>query len=78
MGHLPDLYSASCQHRDGATWLEVTSIASPTDTRPVVNEDITGAGTGPAWGYHVYEAGLTLGNLLHDVVTEETAREGHR
>jgi Protein of unknown function (DUF3089) len=74
----PNLYSASCQHGGGATWLQVTNIAGPTDQRPAVNEDVLGAGTGPAWGYHVYEFGLTLGNLLHDVATEEAAWDAYR
>jgi hypothetical protein len=33
------------------------------------------AGTGPAWGYHAYEYGLVLGNLLQDVASEEAAWE---
>ena len=74
----PDLYSASCQYGGGATWLQVTSLAGTSHTRPVVNEDIIGnfgGGTGPAWGYHSYEYALTLGNLLHDVAGEEAAWE---
>jgi hypothetical protein len=74
----PDLYSASCEQGGGATWLQVTSLAGTSQTRPVVNEDIIGnygGGTGPAWGYHSYEYGLTLGNLLHDVAGEEAAWE---
>jgi hypothetical protein len=72
----PDLYSASCQHGGGATWLQVTSLAGTSRTRPVVNEDVIGnygGGTGPAWGYHSYEYGLALGNLLHDLAGEEAA-----
>jgi hypothetical protein len=41
-----------------------------------VNEDVIGnygGGTGPAWGYHSYEYGLALGNLLHDLAGEEAA-----
>jgi hypothetical protein len=77
----PRLYSASCQHGGGATWLQVTSLAGTSRARPVVNENIVGnygGGTGPAWGYHVYEYGLTLGNLLHDMAGEEAAwQSGH-
>jgi hypothetical protein len=71
----PGLYSASCQRGDGATWLQVTSLAGTSRTRPVVNEDKVGnlGGTGPAWGYHGYEYWLTLGNLLQDVAGEEAA-----
>ena len=74
----PGLYSASCQQGGGATWLQVTSLAGTSRTRPVVNDDPTTGqlgGTGPAWGYHGYEYWLTLGNLLQDVAGEEAAWE---
>jgi Protein of unknown function (DUF3089) len=64
----PDLYSASCEQGGGATWLQVTSLAGPTDHRPIVSETL-----GPTWGYHGDEFSLTLGNLLHDVAGEESA-----
>jgi Protein of unknown function (DUF3089) len=78
----PDLYSASCEEGGGATWLQVTSLAGASQTRPVVNDDhlsgLAGADTGPAYGYHGYEYALTLGNLLHDVAGEETAWQSRR
>jgi len=71
----PGLYSATCEQGGGATWLQITSLAGTSHTRPVVNQDIVPGtpDTGPAWGYHGYEYNLTLGNLLHDVVGEEAA-----
>ena len=71
----PGLYSAQCEQGGGATWLQVTSLAGTSHTRPVVNDDTIGAlgGTGPGWGYHAYEYQLTLGNLLQDVAGEEAA-----
>jgi hypothetical protein len=76
----PGLYSASCDQGGGATWLQVTSLAGTSRTRPVVNDDKMGGlgGTGPAWGYHGYEYWLTLGNLLHDVAGEEAAWQSYR
>jgi hypothetical protein len=75
----PSLYSATCEHGDGATWLQVASLAGTSRTRPVVNDNhltgLAGADTGPAYGYHGYEYGLTLGDLLHDVAGEEAAWE---
>jgi hypothetical protein len=73
----PGLYSASCEQGDGATWLQVTSLAGTSRARPVVTDDTVGnlGGTGPAWGYHGYEYALTLGNLLHDAIGEEAAWE---
>jgi hypothetical protein len=74
----PDLYAARCEQKGGASWLDVTSLASAHDDRPVVNEGSAAAGTGgPTWGYHGYEFNLTLGNLLGDVVSEEAAWEAH-
>jgi hypothetical protein len=71
----PRLYSAQCEQGDGATWLQVASLAGKSRTRPVVNDHVLGdlGGTGPAWGYHGYEYGLTLGNLLTDIAGQEAA-----
>lgn len=78
----PGLYSASCEQGGGASWLQVTSLAGTSHTRPVVNENrlagLAGLDTGPIWGYHGYEYGLTLGNLLDDVAGEEAAWESAR
>jgi hypothetical protein len=68
----PDLYSANCEQGGGATWLQVTSLAGPTDHRPIVSETL-----GPTWGYHQDEFGLSLGNLLNDVAGEESAWQAH-
>jgi hypothetical protein len=32
----PELYSATCEQGGGATWLQVTSLAGTSHTRPVV------------------------------------------
>jgi hypothetical protein len=72
----PGLYSATCKQSGGATWLQVTSLAGTSHARPVVNDNsLVGAAgvTGAAWGYHGYEYGLTLGNLLQDIAGEEAA-----
>jgi Protein of unknown function (DUF3089) len=74
----PDLYSAGCKQGGGATWLQITSLAGTGDTRPVVSDDAGIPGSGPTWGYHDYEYGLTLGSLLRDVAGEESAWEAHR
>jgi hypothetical protein len=73
----PELYSASCKHGGGATWLQVRSLAGTSQARPLVKDNVVGnlGGTGPAWGYHGYEYGLALGNLLQDVAREEAAWE---
>jgi hypothetical protein len=77
----PDLYTARCEQGGGATWLQVTSLAGGSQTRPLVNNKVVGNlgfGSGPTWGYHSYEYGLTLGNLLQDVAGEEAAWESRQ
>jgi hypothetical protein len=70
----PGLYSAACKQGGGASWLQITSLAGTSHTRPVVQvKDARTSDTSPAWGYHDYEYWLTLGNLLHDVTNEEAA-----
>lgn len=78
----PGLYSASCEHAGDATWLQVTTHAGTSRARPVLTDHKVagyGGALGPAWGYHGYEYGLTLGNLLQDIAGEEAAWEsGYR
>lgn len=66
----PDLYSASCESNRGATWLEVDTLTAA--GRPVVTESL-----GPAWGYHLDDINLALGNLVDDVANEEAAWQAH-
>ncbi|HXQ18690.1 MAG TPA: DUF3089 domain-containing protein [Acidimicrobiales bacterium] len=64
----PDLYRAQCMSAGGATWLQVSSIAGPGDTRPVVKQSI-----GPTWGLHIDDVNLALGNLVSLVGSESAA-----
>jgi Protein of unknown function (DUF3089) len=69
----PQLYTASCDSADGATWLQVNTVKAPGDTRPVVT-----ASLGPTWGYHLDDINLALGNLVTDVSALETSHTlGH-
>jgi hypothetical protein len=62
----PHLYTARCMSRSGASWLQVDRILPPTqDLRPSV------VSAGPAWGYHLDDLNLALGNLILDVAYEE-------
>jgi hypothetical protein len=70
----PSLYRASCEHRDGATWLQVSKGSGVPDRRPVVRETPNPAYNGRFgvdWGYHVYDVNLALGNLVADVAAAE-------
>jgi len=64
----PNLYGASCHNSGGASWLQVTTTPKTRGTRPVVTETL-----GPAWGFHLDDINLTLGNLVHDVAQQEQA-----
>jgi hypothetical protein len=62
----PELYSAACTSAGGATWLQVSDLTVA--GRPVVSELL-----GPAWGYHLDDINLALGNLVDDVAAAEAA-----
>ena len=64
----PGLYTAQCEQSGGASWLQVTATPAAGDPRPTV-----AATLGPAWGYHLYDVNLSLGNLVTDVGLEEAA-----
>jgi hypothetical protein len=69
----PGLYSASCQHSGGATWLQVTPAHISGDPRPLVQVE-----PNADWGYHTEDVNLALGNLVNDVSSEEAAYASHR
>jgi Protein of unknown function (DUF3089) len=62
----PGLYTARCETLGGATTLQVAPTGVPGDPRPRVT-----ASLGPAWGYHLSDVNLSLGNLVADVAREE-------
>jgi hypothetical protein len=64
----PQLYTSSCQSKDGITWLQVDPSADKTDTRPRVKEN-----AGPTWGLHSYDVNLALGNLVDIVAGQEAS-----
>ncbi len=63
----PNLYSATCQTSDGASWLQVTSTRGSRDHRPVVKPAL-----GPRWGLHLVDVNIALGNLV-DLVRRQAA-----
>ncbi len=67
----PGLYTATCRSGGGATWLQVDA-ADPAG-RPVVSEVL-----GPAWGYHLDDLNLALGNLVTDVAAAEATYSAGR
>ena len=64
----PGLYTAQCEQSGGASWLQVTAAAVSGDPRPKVS-----AVLGAAWGYHLDDVNLALGNLVVAVANEESS-----
>ncbi len=62
----PGLYTARCRHRDGASWLQVSTVPGAVHGRPTVGDV-----DGPQWGLHVYDVNLAMGNLVGDVRAAE-------
>jgi len=62
----PGRYRATCEDRDGASWLQVDPV--PGDGRPVVSEVL-----GPHWGLHLVDVNVALGDLVDLVRTEAAA-----
>lgn len=65
----PQRYQARCRSAGGATWLQVTAAAG--DSRPGISEVL-----GPAWGYHLEDVNLALGELVSDVAAAEATWSG--
>ncbi|MGZ6314616.1 MAG: DUF3089 domain-containing protein [Candidatus Limnocylindrales bacterium] len=63
----PGEYSAHCQTAAGATWLQIDRTGGATDHRPAVARSQS-----PAWGLHVVDVNIALGNLV-DLVASEAA-----
>ena len=66
----PGEYTARCERRDGASWLQIERPGGVSDVRPAVSES-----EGPDWGLHVYDVNLALGNLVEMVRTQAAAYE---
>jgi hypothetical protein len=63
----PDEYRASCENRDGASWLQVDRTSS-SDPRPAVEGLLS-----DTWGLHTFDVNLALGNLVQIVRAEARA-----
>ena len=68
--HYPEGLTGECKTEDGANVLHITDARVQPGL--VLRDSL-----GPTWGLHVYDANLTLGNLV-DVVRAETAAYGSK
>ncbi len=55
----PGQYTGQCEQANGASWLQLTDVGPPGDTREQVSEVL-----GPAWGTHLVDVNIALGNLV--------------
>lgn len=69
--YYPDLFEARCMYRGGASWLQVIDIRKPGDTRLHLRDSL-----GPAWGLHLFDVNLALGNLVTIAGDEAAAYRG--
>jgi hypothetical protein len=70
-----DLATAQCEHRNGASWLQITTTAA---TEAVLQErtarqEVPAEALGPQWGLHVDDVNLALGNLVSAVADESAS-----
>jgi hypothetical protein len=61
----PSLYTGECHDSGGASWLQANDVGAKTDSRTRLQ--LT---NGPAWGYHVVDVNIALGNLVDDVTAQ--------
>jgi hypothetical protein len=61
----PGEYVARCESAAGATWLQVDRATGSADPRPTVRATL-----GPAWGLHLVDVNIALGNLV-ELVREQ-------
>jgi hypothetical protein len=55
----PGQYTGQCERSGGATWLQLTDVGGPQDTREQIEEVL-----GPLWGTHLEDVNVALGNLV--------------
>jgi hypothetical protein len=70
-----DLATAQCEHRNGASWLQISTTAASEavlQERTALGEVPTEA-LGPDWGLHLDDVNEALGNLVSTVASEGTS-----
>ncbi len=67
----PAQYTARCEARNGASWLQLT----PTDPKDTRTETVLVNTLGPTWGQHLVDVNAQLGNLVADAGLQGAAYE---
>jgi hypothetical protein len=69
----PGRYTAKCESKNGATWLQLSDISEPSDKPgPFQVSPILG----PTWGLHIEDVNIALGDLVDLVRTQAAAYSG--
>jgi hypothetical protein len=70
---VPGLLSGQCVEKNGFSYLEVHVNAAPADPRTddIAGDVVQNGQVNPAWGLHLIDANLAMGNLV-DIVGAET------
>jgi len=69
----PGRYTAKCQSKNGATWLQLSDISEPSDQPgPFQVSPILG----PTWGLHIEDVNIALGDLVDLVRSQAAAYSG--
>lgn len=68
----PSRWQAHCEHRDGASWLQIDDASNPGDARHASLVESLGA----TWGLHLVDVNIAYGNLVDLVKAQAAAWEG--
>lgn len=64
----PGRFTATCRTADGASWLQIDDAGAPGETRPALVDSL-----GPAWGLHLVDVNIALGDLVRLVRSQGAA-----
>jgi hypothetical protein len=70
---MPEQYSGQCEHVGGASWLQLTNVGPPTDPREKLAEPL-----GAAWGTHLNDVNVALGNLVGNTAAQSATYQAER
>jgi hypothetical protein len=70
---MPEQYSGQCKHESGASWLQLTDVGPPTDPREKLAEPL-----GAAWGTHLNDVNVALGNLVGNTAAQSATYQAER
>ncbi len=70
-----DLATAKCEHRNGASWLQISVSAASEGVlqERTARQEVPTEALGPEWGLHLDDVNVALGNLVSTVASESAA-----